>query len=245
MDTQCSKYFIAAMGRGREVGGVLYDVLRKSAIRPKFVADVDPLGFKIVVDAQGNRVFTANGKKPRETEDKEKGWLFKGHTETPDEFEARMLATMREDRFSYFAQRDVPRLESDLKEYMKDQWQLSQQIQYFQRHDVWPRNPQACKEYGTCEFLEICTGRAVVDGIRFRVRPSQHPELKMTFKVPLLTNSRGNALRKCARFHRLRYEDKIERVDETPEALAFGTLVHVGLEALFNWYKNFAGKSEE
>lgn len=238
LDPQCSKYFLAAMQQGKDAKALIYDVVSKPAHRPSLIPEIDKEGFKVVKDAAGNRIFLANGKKPRETGDAEKGWVVQGRQENPTEFETRLLSVLRAEPGSYFAQREVPRLDSDILEYMNDAWSLSQQILYFRQRKIWPRNPNSCTMYGTCEFFDICCGRASVDGIRFAKRDKVHTELKIQgADKELLTNSRLNALRKCARFHQLRYEERVEKVGEVSEALSFGTLFHAGLEAYFNFLK--------
>lgn len=236
LDTQCSKYFLAAAQNGATVDRIIYDVIGKPMHRPSAIPLLDARGFKQVLDAGGNRVMTKDGKKPRETADKEQGWTLQTRPETPDEFEARLLAVLTEQVNDYFAQREVPRLDSDLIEYMEDTWAMTQQILYARSKNLWPRNPDACSQFGTCEFIDLCCGRASVDGVRFGKREKVHAELKMaeTGERQMLTNSRAKALRKCARYHKLRYEDGVERIsEEEHEALFLGTLVHMGLEAFF------------
>lgn len=243
MDTQCSKYYLAAtqMNLG-EVGSIIYDVLKKPGQRPAQVPTLDADGYKIVLDSSGTRIFTSNGKKPRETGDTEKGWTVQGRAETPDEYEARLLSVMRADPDAFFSQREVPRLNSDLLEYMDDAWNVGQQILYFRNKGLWPRNPQACKTMGTCDFFDLCCGRASVDGVRYAVRENVHAELTIQTADhgaaggdrELLTNSRISAFNRCRRYHKLRYEDRVDRVTEDDnDARTFGSLVHVGLEAFF------------
>jgi hypothetical protein len=244
MDTQCSKYFLAASVDGSDIQSVIYDVIRKPAHRPLAVPIRDADGVKIVNNADGERVRTKDGKKWRESADTEQGYVLQTRPETPEEYEVRLLAVLRESPYDYFAQREVPRLDSDILEYMSDAWATSQQILYFRNRGLWPRNPDACDQWGKCAMFDICAGRATVDGIRFRVRDSVHPELK-TQKgadgLELLTKSRVGALKKCSRFHKLVYEDRVERVDEVAEALKIGTLMHLALEAYFNAIKSLQG----
>ena len=109
----------------------------------------------------------------------------------------------------YFAQREVVRTNKDVLEYMGDAWAVGQEILYRREHNVWPRNPDACETLGTCEFLDLCAGRASIDSIQYRVRTGAHPEL-VNQAGPngeqLLTASRTKALHKCARYHQLKYE---------------------------------------
>jgi hypothetical protein len=246
MDTQCSKYFLAAHYEklGGDVNGILYDVIRKPGNRPLAIPLLDPDGVKIVLDATNQRVRTKDGKKWRESGDTEKGYVLQTRPETPAEFETRLLEVIRADQWNYFAQREVPRLDQDILEYMSDAWALSQQILYFRNRNIWPRNPDACNQFGVCPMFDLCTNRASIDGVRFRTRDKVHPEL--TIESPaggleLLTKSRSWALKKCLRYHKLTYEDRVERVDETAEALKVGTLMHKALEAYFIAMKNEQG----
>lgn len=244
MDTQCSKYFLAASVGGNEVDSVLYDAIRKPGQRPLAIALRDPDGVKIVHDADGNRVKTKDGKKWRESADTEQGYVLQTRPETPEEFEIRLLEVLRANPSDYFAHREVPRLDTDILEYMSDAWATSQQILYFRSRGLWPRNPDACDQWGVCPMFDICAGRATVDGVRFRVRVNVHPELKIQRgpdEHELLTKSRTSALKKCSRYHKLVYEDRVERVDEDPEAFRTGTLMHSALEAYFLMLKKMQG----
>ena len=76
---------------------------------------------------------------------------------------------------------------------------------------------------------------------RFGKTERAHAELKIQSDGDrqLLTNSRCTAFRKCTRYHFLKYEERIQRIHgEESEALALGTLVHLGLEAYFNTLKS-------
>jgi len=241
MDTQCSKYFLAAAQGGQDVAGILYDAISKPGQRPSQVPTLDSEGFKIVLDGTGTRIFTKDGKKPRETVDAEKGWVVQGRIETPKEFEDRLLVVLRECPYEYFAQREVGRTDSDILEYMNDAWALSQQLLYARSKSLWPRNPQACNMMGMCEMFDLCCGRASVDGVRYVKRDKVHAELTIQGgDRQLLTNSRGNAYRKCARYHFHKYEEPIEKVkdEDANSALRFGTLLHSALEMYFTKLKN-------
>lgn len=238
MDTQCSKYILAQRSKGLEVGNLLYDVIHKPGSRPRQIPTLDEDGKKIVLDAAGNRVRTKDGKKWRESADTELGYVLQSVQETPDQYGARILDEIRQQPDRYFAQREVPRLDTELLEYMGDAWSLSQQILYYRRANLWPRNTAACDAFSKCEFFDLCAGRASVDGIRFR-SCAKHRELTMEEGTrELLTTSRLAALRKCARYHFHRYEQPIEPCEEESEALRFGSLVHSAFEAYFNALKS-------
>ncbi|HWL53839.1 MAG TPA: PD-(D/E)XK nuclease family protein [Chthoniobacteraceae bacterium] len=234
MDTQSSKYILALKQRGLDVGNLLHDVIKKPGSRPRQIPTLDSDGVKIVLDANGERVRTKDGKKWRESASPADGYVLQSQTETPEEYGARLEEEITGDLDAYFAQREVPRLDADLLEYMGDAWAQSQQILHYRRGNLWPRNPSACSMFGQCEFYELCTGRASVDGIRYRQKARKHSELEMEEgEKELLTNSRLTALRKCARYHYHRYENPIEPTKEESEALRFGTLMHKAFEIYF------------
>ena len=91
IEQQISMYVLAAREEGWEVKTVLYDVIRKPTIEPKRIPLVDENGAKIVLDREGNRVMTKDGKKPRETSDKELGYEMQTRPETLDEWESRLF----------------------------------------------------------------------------------------------------------------------------------------------------------
>jgi hypothetical protein len=231
MDTQISKYILATNQAGNPAHSVVYDVVRKPAQRPLGIALLDDDGVKIVHDANGTRVRTKDGKKWRESGDTAQGYTLQTREETPEEYHLRILAELEGERAKYFSHREIPRLDSDLLEYMQDAWAISQQILYFRRAKLWPRNPSACSEFGGCEFFSLCSGRASVDGITFRKKDSKHSELTIAENgLEFLTNSRLGALHKCARYHFLKYEEPTEPVAEDAEARRIGSLFHLGVE---------------
>lgn len=237
MDSQISSYILGLHHRGFEINDVLYDVVRKPLHRPANIPLLDDCGSKIVHDADGQRVKTKDGKKWRESADTALGYVLQTREETPQEYHERVLKEMAENPAKYFVQKEIPRLDSDLLEYMQDAWAVSQQILYFRKAKLWPRNPSACTAFGTCEFFALCSGRASVDGVRYRHKTTAHPELTIEpTDREFLTNSRKAALRKCSRYHFLRYEEPTEPVGEQEEALRIGSIFHALAEA---WLRTF------
>ena len=238
MDSQCSKYILSLKQRGLDVRVALYDVVRKPAFRLGNTPILDADGIKIVLDASGQRVRTKDGKKWRQSPDTEAGHVLQTRPETLTELAERTHAEVRERPSEFFVQKEIPRSDADLLEYMQDAWALSQQILYFRRQGLWPRNPSACTAFGTCEFFDLCSGRATIDGVRFG--PSKaHQELAVLNEndgKQLLTNSRLSALRKCSRYHFLRYEQPTERIGEKDEALALGSAFHSAAEEFLRHY---------
>jgi hypothetical protein len=235
MDTQCSKYFLYAATAGHDVEAIRYDVIRKPLQRPIKVPILDDDGLKIVLNDKGERCFTKDGKKPRQTENTDENWMMQTRPETPHEYEERVVEVLRANRDGFFAQRDVPRLDSDLIDYMGDAWAVSQEILFRRRVKCWPRNPDACKILGTCEYFALCCGRSSVNGIDYRQAAQKHAELSAGIQASdhdLLTTSRTKCLHVCARKHQLRYEQGVE-CTEVSEALTFGTLMHSAWEKYF------------
>jgi hypothetical protein len=226
MDTQISKYILSLRNRGIDANTVVYDVVRKPGYKLGNIPILDENGLKIVVDGFGNRVTTKDGKKWRQTGDAELAYVVQSRPETFEELSSRTFAEISSRPEDYFAVREVGRTDSDLLEYMNDAWAQSQQILYFRNRNLWPRNPSACTAFGTCEFFDLCSGRATVDNIRF-TSGTKHAELESReTEKEFLTNSRLSALRKCSRYHFLRYEQPTKRLGETDEALAIGSGFH-------------------
>lgn len=230
MDTQISKYILSLRSRGIDANTVVYDVVRKPAYKLGNIPLLDEDGNKVVLDAAGERVRTKDGKKWRQTADADAGYILQTRPETLEELSSRTLGEINEKRDSYFAVKEVGRSDADLLEYMNDAWAQSQMLLYFRKRNLWPRNPSACAQYGTCEFYDLCAGRATVDNIRFGPAV-KHAELTLVDgEKQLLTNSRLSAFRKCSRYHFLRYEQPTKRLGEIDEALALGTGFHNAAE---------------
>jgi len=236
MDTQITKYLLSLRSRGIDANSVVYDVVKKPAYKLGNIPMVDEDGTKIVLDASGERVRTKDGKKWRQTADADAGYVLQTRPETLDELCFRTHQEINEKRDSYFAVKEISRSDSELLEYMNDAWAMSQQLLYFRRRNLWPRNPSACTQFGTCEFFDLCCGRATVDNIRYG-NGTQHAELKQVEgDKALLTNSRLSALRKCSRYHYLKYEEPTRRLGEIDEALALGTGFHNAAEAFLKHF---------
>lgn len=245
LDTQVSKYCIGAMIAypDMDLGPVVYDVTRRPGQRPGSVPIVDEQEIKIVRNAAGERVKTKDGKKWRQTADSEKGYVLETRPETPAEYGERIAAAVAVDEGRHFQLRPVPRLQNDLEEYRKDAWATSKMLLHFRAHILWPRNKDACDQFGRCEYWRLCTGQAEVlpaDAGRFTGGyyrgERQHAELTLPPEIEgrqLLTNSRMSTLRACPRKHFLRYEEPVHLEAEKSEALRFGTAWHAKLEEFF------------
>lgn len=179
LDTQVSTYYAGAKALGHEVDGCLYDVVRKPALRPSQVPLLDDEGVKIVLDANGERVRTKDGKKWRQTGDTELGYVLQTRTETPEEYEQRLTEDVAANPDKYYQRGDVVRLEADEREAQQDTWQLARAMREDELAGRFPRNPDSCQRYGRmCAYFDVCTGVASLeDPARFERVTNVHPEL--------------------------------------------------------------------
>ena len=168
-NTQLLQYVVAAREMGWDVAAIIYDVVRKPAIEPKQIPELDIQGCKIVEDAEGKRVFKKDGS-PRESGDKEKGYTLKVRMESPEEFSDRLFADTQERPEFYFARREVPIMDSDIEEFEAQRLtisrillncrQLEKRVSKPER--AWPRNvsEMSCR---SCEFSNFCLQNISID----------------------------------------------------------------------------------
>jgi hypothetical protein len=170
MDSQLSRYFDAAQRSGFAVETIVYDVMRKPAIKPKAITKAD------------RAIATQHG-------------TYYGHKltaecperETPAMYGARLLADITERPEFYLARREIARMDTDLNEFRAEQWTLLHQIRECEKAmsvsglAAWPRNTGSCIGFGRCPYLDICRGftgdptQQTPEG--FVVRDTVHAEL--------------------------------------------------------------------
>ena len=139
IDNQISGYMIAARELGHNVECVIYDVLRKPAIRPKNITKAE------------RAAATANGKYfdlPITEQCPER--------ETPEMFGARLLADMRERPDFYFARREIARMASELVLFNGELWDEAKILRERQLSNRWRRNTGACIHPYPCEYQGPC-----------------------------------------------------------------------------------------
>lgn len=164
LDSQISRYYLAARSSGFDVSTTIYDVTRKPQIKPKAVAKAD----QALATSQGS---------------------YYGHTlvakcperETPQMYGARLFHDITERPEHYYARMEVPRLEADLEMFIAEQWQIAQQIGACERYGRYYRNTAACTSPYRCTYLDICSGY-VGDPTQetpagFKIADVLHPEL--------------------------------------------------------------------
>jgi CRISPR/Cas system-associated exonuclease Cas4 (RecB family) len=163
---QIMQYVHAARAHDFNVEVILYDVVKKPAIRPKEIPVLDESGKKIVLDATGQRVMKKDGS-PRESAGD--GMKVQTRQESSEEFGDRLAADCAERPEFYFARREVPILDQDLAEFEIQRLALSRLLLLLRRdmkradkpHQAWPRNcGQACSY---CDYSEFCLQNISVD----------------------------------------------------------------------------------
>lgn len=161
LDPQITYYTQACRDMGIDITGIVYDVVRKPQQRVSQVATLDSAGMKIVIDANGDRVFNKDGK-PRQSPDANQGYTVVGRDETPDEYGERIYADMVAEPESYFGRREVARCDDELAESEAETWGMSQLLLHCKRTGCWSRNPSrfTCT---WCEFNSLCYQGAKVD----------------------------------------------------------------------------------
>jgi len=172
MDPQVSNYVVGARLLGHpSVDGVIYDVIRKTSLRP------------LAATPEEKRRYT----KPTKTEPTPRLYAGQRATdETADEYYTRLVEELLGDEgealTTNYARALVVRLESEEREAAADLWQTGVQIRDARRLRVWPRNPDACLRWGRkCEFFGVCSGvESLDDPTRFRVAENPHEELNFT-----------------------------------------------------------------
>ena len=195
LDAQISNYLVGARALGFAPDGVLYDVLRKPAIRP----------------------YEANSKR--------------AVAETPQEYFVRCAEEILSDPNKYYQRGKVVRLEQEERDAAYDMWQTAEAIRSSRNAERWPRNVDSCAQFNRlCDYWSVCSGQTTVeDGVYF-IREQSHVELEGKHHLPLITTSSARAYRACPRRYYYSYELGA-KARRKGNALAFGTLIHKGLEA--------------
>lgn len=194
LDTQVSHYIAGAKAAGYDVEDCIYDVVRKPGIRPlkatpaeerkytepkskacpackkKGGAETAPHEVDGLLCTEG-RIITDPG-----------GRLYKNQREadeTPEEFRDRLAAQIVERPERYFARGTVVRLEAEEREFAFDIWQAAKLLNEAERSGYAPKNPDACSTFGTCEYLQVCSGEASIDDdTLYRTASTPHEELE-------------------------------------------------------------------
>lgn len=96
-----------------------------------------------------------------------------------DAYVERCRAEYQGDPEKYFQFREIEKTADDLTEAQSDLWQQAHIYSDCERLNRWPRNCNSCRSfYGTCEYLNVCTGHDTIDNdMSFRTKESKNEEL--------------------------------------------------------------------
>ena len=233
VEAQPTHYMLLAESNGLKADGAIWDVIKKPDIRPKKLTKAERAA---VVSSR--QYFGTSVSQPS------LDWLQANENESLELYEARLSHDCTHERPErYFARRPVPRMDSEVVEYAGELWMHAEDIRNARNRAretqrTPPRSPKSCIMYGApCRFLGICSGHDTVDSGNWTLKPHSHRELGESVGPDALTNSRVGTFLSCKAKHFYEYEMGIERIDEEErEALFFGSLLHLALEAWWNCF---------
>lgn len=191
LNQQVSKYILAAQAEGHAIETCLWDAVRKPTIKPTPVPERDDQGLKIVRWPDEERAYTKQHK-PRQTADKAQGQYLVTNPMTPKQWRHKLMGDIwkHPDRGPehYFQRWEVPRLESDLREYQFELWWMAEAIRHCRNTGHWFRNSSACRNYNTlCPYYPLCSGEVdISQGVPagFRQAENAHEELQPVEATP-------------------------------------------------------------
>jgi hypothetical protein len=179
LDLQISIYWLAMLDMGLEPAYCLYNVVQKPALSLVEVPILDADGLKIVVDANGERVMTKQGK-PRQTASTEDGYRVKGRTETYAEHSRRTHDYIMATPDKFLMRQEPTRNQGDLIAANEEVKQIMRKTQLCEMYREWPRNKSACNQYGhMCPYFNFCVINTLnPQGDNFETLKNPHTELE-------------------------------------------------------------------
>jgi len=224
VESQPTHYILLEWLNGSSVDEAMWDVLRKPTINPR----------QLKTKAERASIVSNRAYCNQPVSDETLNWLQTNDRENLELYEARLLHDCTVERPQhYFQRKTLPRLDSEVAEYAAELWDAGQLVLEARRKDRWPKHPGSCMNYGSpCRFLGICSGQDNSQSANWTMRQSIHTELSPDLDRNTLTYSSIRCFQTCPRKFFYQYHLGIERVDEEErEALLFGTIWHLGLEA--------------
>lgn len=88
--------------------------------------------------------------------------------ETPEAYGLRIREAIAENPHAYFVRQEIPRIESQLRDFLSDAWQQAETMAEAHAAGRSHRNPESCFAMGRCEFWQVCSAG---------LRPEEHPDL--------------------------------------------------------------------
>ncbi len=240
VDWQSSTYCLSQLQQDRPIDGILYDVLRRPAIRPRAIpkgssgrSDRENVGTLMEIGRQGTYFGRPLDRPQRETA------LDGDHRETPDLYAIRVEADTRRRPDWYFQRRIVRRGRRQLAHDEAELWQTATEIRLARHGTSHWRNSASCHKHNRpCLFLPICSGNDTPRSSRWKPVTAIHPELGDalgdTDQRRVLTHSRMQCFKLCRRKHYYRYELAVAPVDRPPNrTLSLALVLH---RALAVWW---------
>lgn len=162
IDSQISTYIDAARQFGYPVETIVYDVMRKPAIKPSLLTQGDTAAFVGTMQYYGQRFDVSIGDGGAVLVDGIEAELKPGKQgyairETIPMFGARLARELRSDWRRYYARREIGRTDQDIKEAQWDEWHTMKILNDCANHDRWPRNTSQCIGFGRCPYFDLCT----------------------------------------------------------------------------------------
>lgn len=162
MDGQISLYVLERQLAGSPVNKILYDVVRKPAMKP------------LRATPEEARKYKADGSLYANQRERD---------ETPQEWADRLYADIMERPEFYFQRREIVRLSADLAEYQREVWMVGKAINWARLNDFWPRTvtPFTCP---FCPYRGPCLeNHEPQPGQGFR--QVDNPHLELTLAEPV------------------------------------------------------------
>ena len=186
IDSQINLYYQAMQEKyGFET--VLYDVIKRTSIKPAKVPVLDDDGCKIVtLKSDGSRVYNKNGT-PKKAVGDSKTQELQTVMEDPKDFGDRIYEAILAEPQDFFERRELPRLDINLDESAKDRSAVVRQIAECESSGHYPKATQACNMYHSlCPYFNICStcGTQKLDVIPegYVLKGSTHTELERNRK---------------------------------------------------------------
>lgn len=236
IDAQVSGYALSQWQLGVDVKGMLYDVIRKPAIRPRNLSKTDRQQIVAWQKYLGVEVSRETHMAVAEGAERENGELYQIRL---------ALDCTRERPGYYFQRKTIPRLQAEMLAYARELWQMSEEVREARVYGRHYRNTGACMQWNLpCKYLGLCSGRDTPESDKWTRKQQVHNELATIEDDgrSTLTHSRLSVFKTCRQKHYLMYELGLERLDrEDEEALFFGTLLHQAIEAWLNQCPKYEG----
>ncbi len=164
------KEYLSPEDMATKFGGILYDVWHKPTIRPKKLTQSDSKKFLENGEYCGQKfevgITYADGISPAMTGVIVNNWgaiIEPGAKEgtfavreTPEMYGARLLQDMTERPEFYFARREIPILEDDMRRFQHELNNIYQTARNMNKTDSWFHNDQNCEATYHCPYMAIC-----------------------------------------------------------------------------------------